>query len=257
MNMTEKGDRLLIAAIEDKRVQCEERCMMTHTGFLDMRQAAEAAAFVKGSDALLWGGYEDAERRICIFLPEYMTEEDIMTGDDCPLCILRVTLPKNGGGKLSHRDYLGSLLALGIDRSVAGDILVRPDGADIIVLKGMADYLQRNYSGAGRTVFAKSETLPLSELDPGVQETYEKRDTVASLRLDGLVASAFNLSRGKAQEAIKQGLVSLNSFPADKPDMAVEEGSRLVLRGMGKAVLSNIGGTTRKDRITITWTRFK
>lgn len=256
--MTDKDGRLLLAAVEDKRVQCEDRCMMTHTGFLDMRQAAEASAFLRGCPgALLWGGFEDAERRICIFLPEYMSEEDAKAGDDCPLRILRVTLPKNGGGQLSHRDYLGALLALGVDRSVAGDILVRPDGADIIVLESMSDYLQRNYASAGRTVFAKTEILPLSQLRLGDQVTYEKRDTVASLRLDGLVASAFGLSRGKAQEAIRQGLVSLNSFPAEKPDMPVEEGSRLVLRGMGKAILTSIGGTTRKDRITIIWTKFK
>lgn len=256
--MINKDDQLLLAAVEDKRIQCEERSMMTHTGFLDMRQAAEASAALRGiAGAMLWGGYEDAERRICIFLPEYMSEEDARSGEDCPLRILRATLPKNGGGSLSHRDYLGALLALGIDRSVAGDILVRPDGADIIVLESMADYLQRNYAGAGRTVFAKTEVLPLSELDLGNQETFEKRDTAASLRLDGLVASAFNLSRGKAQEAIRQGLVSLNSFPAEKPDMTVEEGSKLVLRGMGKAILTSIGGTTRKDRITIIWTKYK
>lgn len=253
-----KEDQLLFAAIEDKRRQCEERCMMTHSAFLDMRQAAELSRAMQGfSGVFLWGGYEDAERRICIFLPEYLAEDDARSGEECPLRILRVTLPKNGGGSLSHRDYLGALLALGIERSVAGDILVRPDGADIIVLESMADYLQRNYTGAGRCVFAKTELLPIDQLSFGNQETYEKRDTVASLRLDGLVASAFNLSRGKAQEAIRQGLVSVNSFPAEKPDMAVREGCRLVLRGMGKAILSTVGGTTRKDRIAIVWTRFK
>lgn len=251
-------DDMLLAAIDDKRAQCEERCKMTHTGFLDMRQAAEAAGFLRGcTNVLLWGGYDDAERRICVFLPEYMTAEDAKDGGDCPLRVLRVTLPKNGGGSLSHRDYLGALLALGVDRSVAGDILVRKDGADIIVLESMADYLQRNYSGAGRTVFAKTEILPVGRLDRGSQESFEKRDTVASLRLDGLVASAFNLSRGKAQEAIRQGLVAVDSFPAEKPDMNVAEGSRLVLRGMGKAVLTTVGGTTRKDRITVVWTKFK
>lgn len=256
--MNVKSDGLLLAAIEDKRIQCEERGMMTHTGFLDMRQAAEAAGALRGAaGALLWGGYGDAERRICVFLPEYMTEKDARGGDDCPLRVLRVTLPKNGGGRLSHRDYLGALLALGVDRSVAGDILVREDGADIIVLESMADYLQRNYSGAGRTVFAKTEILPIEQLDPGTHETFEKRDTVASLRLDGLVASAFNLSRGKAQEAIRQGLVAVDSFPAEKADMTVAEGSRLVLRGMGKAILTTVGGTTRKDRITIIWTKYK
>ena len=258
MDRFTKDDGLLLATIEDKRRQCEERCMMTHTGFLDMRQAAEAASALRGADgAFLWGGYDDAERRICVFLPEYMTAEDAKGGGDCPLRVLRVTLPKNGGGKLSHRDYLGALLALGVDRSVAGDILVRDDVADIVVLEGMADYLQRNYSGAGRTVFAKTEILPIEDLNQGSQETFEKRDTVASLRLDGLVASAFNLSRGKAQEAIRQGLVSVNSFPAEKPDMPVAEGSKLVLRGMGKAILGTVGGTTRKDRIAIVWIKFK
>lgn len=256
--MTTKDDQLMLAAIEDKRLQCQERSMMTHTSFLDMRQAAEAARMLFGAgDAFLWGGYDDAERRICVFIPEYLEAGDVKTGEDCPLSVLRVTLPKNGGGKLSHRDYLGALLALGIDRSVTGDILVRDDGADMIVLSSMAEYLQRNYTGAGRTVFAKTEIVSIDRLDPGSQETFEKRDTVASLRLDSLAASAFNLARGKAQEAIRQGLVSVNSFPAEKPDMQIEEGSKIVLRGMGKAILSTVGGTTRKDRIAIIWTKFK
>ena len=82
------------------------------------------------------------------------------------------------------------------------------------------------------------------------------RDTVASLRLDNVIASAFQLSRAKAADAIRAGIVFVNSMQVEKPDMQVEEGSKLVLRGKGKAFLREVGGRTRKDRITIIIERY-
>ena len=82
------------------------------------------------------------------------------------------------------------------------------------------------------------------------------KDTVASLRLDNVIASAFRLSRAKAAEAIRSGLVFVNSMESEKPDMQVEEGSKLVLRGKGKAYLREVGGRTRKDRTYIVIERF-
>ena len=81
-------------------------------------------------------------------------------------------------------------------------------------------------------------------------------DTVASLRLDNVTASAFSLSRAKAAEAIRGGIVFVNSAQCEKPDMQVTEGDKLVLRGKGKAYLRQVGGRTRKDRIAIIIERF-
>ena len=98
--------------------------------------------------------------------------------------------------------------------------------------------------------------MPLSELYIPESRTVTVSDTVASLRLDNVISSAFQLSRAKAADAIRSGLVFVNSLQCEKPDTQVEEGSKLVLRGKGKAYLRNVGSRTRKDRIYITIERF-
>ena len=172
------------------------------------------------------------------------------------LPVIRAEVPKNSqasksGRPLTHGDYLGALMGLGVRRSVIGDILVSESGADIIVLKEMADYLMQNLVSAGKASITASE-IPLSELRVPETERKEFSDTVASLRLDAVLASAFRLSRGKAAEAINQGLVFVDHLQATRTDMVVSEGAELVIRHLGKAKLTEVGKRTRKDRIRIT-----
>ena len=249
----EKEERLLMATIEDKKLQCERQYMITHTSFLDVHQRSLAEGMLKYDRCIFYGGYEDAERAIVIFLPDYATEESIK--DDNPLAILRVTAPK-GSRKLTHRDYLGSILGLGIDRSVTGDIIVKEDGADIIILKDMGEFLLANYEKAGRTSL-KAELIDIDQLDTGLVNIQEKRDTVASLRLDSVVSSAFGLARGKAQEAVKGGIVFVNNVQCMKPDLTMNEGDKIVLRGRGKVVLREVNGRSRKDRICIVLDKYQ
>ena len=205
-------------------------------------------------DGILFGGYEDAERRIMAFLPEYW-ESTWLMNDESPLAVLRVSIPK-GSRKLTHRDYLGAILSLGVERGVVGDILVREDGADIIILREMADFFLANLVRAGRDNLSCC-ILPLEKLDTGSVTIETFRDTVASLRLDNVVSSVFKTSRGGAQEAIRQGVVSLNDRQTLKPDAEVREGDKIVLRGRGKAVLKEVGGRSRKDRLTLIFDRYK
>lgn len=255
------SDELLIAKLEDKINQASDRYMIVAGDFIDTHQRKVAEDFVRSRKlpvrAMFYGGYEDAERCMPVFLPDYVE----MDGETVPeevrdlLRIIRVSVPK-GGRQLSHRDYLGSLLALGLDREVTGDILVRKaddrsgGGADIIVQAEIADFIELNYDKAGRTSL-KVETLPIDSLDTGSISIEQKQDTVASLRLDSICASAFGLSRAKAAEAIRRGIVSVNSVEALKVDMEIHEKDKIVMRGKGKTVLDEIGGTSRKDRIRI------
>jgi len=247
----EKEEKLLLAAIEDKAKKCIRTDSPQHTGFLSPEQCASAEDICRRGHyrAMLYGGFEDAERRVMIFLPDYLEEEDIPEQYQ-PVSALRAELPK-GAKKLSHRDYLGAMLGLGVERSVIGDILVRDDGADIIVLSEMADYFVRNFEKAGR-MNVKVCSIELDSVRQAYTSVSEITDTVASLRLDNIVSSAFRLSRGGAQEAVRQGLVSVNGRQCLKPDMPVEPMDKIVLRGKGKAVLKDAGGRSRKDRIIVT-----
>ncbi len=241
-----KEDDILLANIGNKMDQCLANDMITSSGFLDMRQrllVEGACRRRKGPVYSFYGGYDDAERTVAVFLPDYARLED-----DNPLALLRII--QDGYKELSHRDYLGSLTGLGIKREMIGDILVRRDGADVIVLKKMADFLLLHYEKAGR-VNLKVEIKPIEYLIIPEARFEEKRDTVASLRLDNVIASAFSLSRSSAAESINDGIVFINGLQCEKTDHLVKEGDKLVVRGKGKALLEIVGGVTRKDRTVI------
>ena len=284
------NDELLIARLEDKIDQAADKYMLTAGDFLDMHQRKIAEDYCKSRKLpvryIFYGGYADAERCMPVFLPDYIElqaggaagatgestggaagENVTGTAMQIPeeiaelLSVVRVTAPK-GGRILTHRDYLGSLLALGLDREVTGDILVRgPDaktggGADIIVETGVAEFIEMNYNKAGHTNLTV-EILPIGALDTGLVNIVKKRDTVASLRLDNIVSSAFAVSRSKAAEAIRRGIVSVNSVECLKVDRIIEEGDRVTLRGKGKIALAEVGGKSRKDRIIVTFNLYR
>ena len=143
-------DKLLLAGLLDKEQTCEQRGYLTHTKFLDLKQRALCTDAVRlagaTGHALFWGGYEDAERGIYLFYPDYMDAESAKLS--APLALLRAR--KRREDTLTHRDYLGSLMGLQIDRSVVGDILVHEEGADIIVLEDMAEFILMHFAKAGR-----------------------------------------------------------------------------------------------------------
>lgn len=273
---------LFLAFLQDKWNQCQDRYMITHTPFLDLAQQSAAASFFKGllgksplsgpgglpfwpakggPGICFYGGYPQSERNLCLFFPDYLPGEspqELLSHlqsqpEDDPIALLRLTHSK--GQSLSHRDYLGSLLGLGIKRETLGDISVREDGGDVLILRELSDFLLSSYHKAGRTSLKADLLSPGDFLPPQIQ-TKRFRDTVASLRLDSVIASAFQMSRTKAAEGIRSGLVYVDSLQTEKHDKPVSEGARLVFRGKGKAVLEKIEGTTKKDRILITICRY-
>ena len=274
-------DKLILAQAEDRLEQCQAYDMLTHTGFLDARQQSlvRRAFGERRGDVRIayYGGYGDADRVIMAALPYYMQFEESFgmhdaardeerDADGTPeavrelLTVIRATVPKGStasrsGRALSHSDYLGALTGLGLKRTVIGDILVRDDGADIIVLTDIADFLMNTFASAGRSHLSL-ERLPIEALKLPERTVTEIHDTVASLRLDALLAAAFRLPRGKAADAIRQGLVFVDHLEATKADMSVEEGAELVIRHKGKVRLAAVGGRSRKDRINVTFEKF-
>lgn len=247
--MTE--DELIIAKTEDKVTQAADGYYLTNTGIMDTHEQAVARSVINrapGVRCFLYGGYDDAERRMLVCVPKDYPVSDEEAVDGL-LKVLRVRKPAISR-QLTHRDYLGSILGLGIERRLVGDILVRDDGADIIIVPEIADFLVKEYHQAGRTE-VKTSVAELSDLIVPEGRTEIIKDTVSSLRLDSVISSAFRLSRGKAAEAIKGGIVSVDHIECLKPDARVEEGSVLVLKGKGKAVLQEVGEESRKGRLRI------
>lgn len=244
-------DKLIKAKIEDRILQCRDGYYVTSTGFLDSHEQSVAGSLAKhaaGVRTLLYGGYEDAERRMLVCMPADipMRAEDAVEG---LIQVLRVSRPA-GSRELTHRDYLGSILGLGIERRLVGDILVRDDGADIFIVPEIGNFLLQEYIQAGRCS-VRTELADVADAVIPELRTEMISDTVSSVRLDSVVASAFRISRSKAADAVRKGMVSVDHAECLKPDAGVNEGSAIVLKGKGKAVLAETGGESRKGRIRI------
>ena len=249
-------DDLITAKIEDRIAQCRDGWYVTATGFLDSHEQALATAASRhaaGVRTYMYGGYEEAERRMLVCVPSDLplSAEEAKDG---LIRVLRVTKPAISRD-LTHRDYLGSLLGLGIERRLTGDILVRPDGADVLILPGIGEFLVNELHRIG-PVEVKTEIIPAEELKVPEVRFEIIRDSLSSIRLDSVVSSAFRISRSKAADAIRKGLVSMDHAECIKPDASVSEGSSIVLKGKGKAVLAETGGESRKGRIRIVIKRF-
>lgn len=244
-------ERTLLARALDKLTEAE-RGAPAHTPFLSTAQqdAVNRLLPAAGYPRHLWaGGYEDAERKVCAFLPDWQTEDDW----EPPFTALRCTW--QSGEKLTHRDFLGAILGQGLDREKVGDLLVGDGVCDAIVFKEVAPYLVQSWSEAGRAKLHVEE-LPLAAIEPPAKTVKTVHDTVSSLRLDAVMSSGFSISRGKAAGLIAAGKVELDHRPCMKPDRAVGQGEVITCRGLGKCVLTEIGGPSRKGRIMIVLERY-
>lgn len=249
----ERSDQLLLARVWDKYEQSQRKNIPAATVFLSPREGHIAkglldAAGVRGG-YVFDGGYEDAERKILIFLPDWAEEP---TGEE--LVFLRAEFHGEDSA-LTHRDLLGSLLGLGVTRERVGDILVSPHSADIVAAPSLREFFLREWDQAGRVKLTVSEITRDALCVPQAQ-VKTVRDTVPSLRLDAVVASGFSMSRGRAAELIAAGKVHLDHVPCLKCDKSVSEGAVITVRGLGRARLTGVGGLTKKGRTGITIERY-
>ena len=224
----------------------QRRDALLCTGFLTPAEQAQALAWVREyPNARFSGGYEEAERRVLLLLPSYLEEE---AAQQEALGAMLVQTPFSHG--LTHRDYLGALLGLGIKRECLGDILVQEQSAVVIALSRMLPFLQEHLSEVGRFA-AHPQALELSDIPLPEKRVKTVRCTVPQLRLDCVAAAAFSLSRSRISEAIAQGAVSLNHAPCLQRDRTVAQGDAISVRGLGKAHVTQIGGRSKKDRLWV------
>lgn len=249
-------DRLLLAKVLDRAEQAQSRNIPAATDFLSPQQQMLAMdllrlAGIPETGYVRLGGYEGAERNILLFLPDWLEAED--AAEQSPIRCLRAAFRSEYS--LNHRDFLGSLMGMGIVREKVGDILVSSDSADLIVLESVADFLRQSWDSAGRA------KLTVTEIDPAhihipVAKVQEVRDTVSSLRLDAVASTGFRMARGKAAELIASGRVQVNWRECTKPDKLLAAGDTVSARGFGKFELTEVGGTTRKGRNSIVLKRY-
>lgn len=252
LSLTEQ-DSVFLARVVDSANLCRTRSIPKYIGFIDERQAVLAAHKLDSigfSNYCFRGGYDDAKRVFLCILPDYMSREE---HDEYPVfcCYFRF----RDCDELSHRDFLGSLMALGIKRETIGDILVKKGEAVVFTTETVSQMILSDISKVGRIGVRVS--CEFVDPFPFVQEFDLIEGTISSLRLDCITAFVTNLSREKSATLISAKNVSINHFECTDLSKNISSNDIISIRGYGRFVLDEIGPTTRKGRIRITIKKYK
>lgn len=213
-------------------------------GFLDpaeLEYIKEISKYERQAKVIFWGGFCDAERKFVA-----VTQDDLFN-EEFP--IVAISLIFRVEDKLSHRDFLGSFMSLGINRNCLGDILCQDGKAVVFVKKELESYFLTNI-----TKIAKVGVKCFAGTNGGLPNAHSFLDmsgVVASERADCVVAFLMKSSREKAVKAIKSGIVIRNYKELTSVSDKISENDKISVRGMGKFLVSKLGPLTKKERMVI------
>lgn len=234
----------------------QKRGIPRNTGFLSDREQALASAAMNREDCTygrFWGGWEQAERKVlCLEPPDTWQLEPVAV---LQLTALNAQPPRVPG----HRDYLGAILGLGLDRACLGDLLPDPRDPRIMyafVLEDKVEFLAEELHQAGSwSVRAQlCDRVPPEVLAEPERELHDT--TVSSLRADAVLAAMMHTSRTIAAQAISGGKVEINHLPLRSASEPVYTGDLFTVRGAGRWRVKEVGGTSRKGRLFITYFQY-
>ncbi len=259
---TNDAQKLLASRVEDI-LRLSERGELVCGNFLTPGEAAyvlTVARELRSFDRiLLFGGYPDAERKRIMALPSFVTELDgsveekarTYFPEEMSRAVRAIKIQGSGYRELSHRDYLGSILALGIERPAVGDVVVQDEHSAVVFCTDkIFDYLASGIDRIASDKVTVCEFIP-DESFGAKREFLPIRDTVASNRLDCVVGALTNLSREKAQTLIRSGLCEVNYLVEQRVDAAIKVPSVVSVRGYGKFNVLSFDGETRRGRLRL------
>ncbi|MEE1238907.1 MAG: YlmH/Sll1252 family protein [Acutalibacteraceae bacterium] len=239
---------LFKARIKDTADICHKTSRPKYLGFLSAEEAVLAGQLLKNATCRtsFYGGYQGAERQMLGCFPDWM-EEDFFP-------INALTFKYRESDTLSHRDFLGSLMALGIKRETVGDILTEQGRAVVFVTDEIYEYIKNQVTKIGRTGVTVIEgyIAPLPKGDKLAEFT----DTAASDRIDCIISALCGFSRAAALEALSQGLVTVNSVSVSKATKSVCEGDIVSVRGKGRFLIGSLENRTKKNRIIVNYKKY-
>ncbi len=234
--------QLLLSRLEDL-IYSSDYSGCSYMGFLNERECSVSVSYLRnrGVTFTMYGGYKNATRvYICI------ADED--ASPDFPISVLQIK--SKGNKELTHRDFLGSLMGLGIKRECIGDIVtVNKNEAIIFVRDDVAQYIIRELDKVGR------ESVSVCEFTGDTDNLSNKTEAfsliVTSMRADNFVSACINSSRNAAVDLISSDMVFLNYVQVNKPSQNITEGDVISIRGYGKFIVGEIAGRTKRDRLVI------
>lgn len=252
-------EKLLISRAYDLIGSAERNGVPCFLPFLNEKQQSAVSSLPHkncGARLVFYGGYESAERKCAGFFPDFLFyDENYLPEDDFPIKV--ITARGSGFRSLSHKDFFGSLMALGIKRETIGDISVSDDGfcATIPCLEKTADFLVENFTSAANDKLI-CEKLDCRDAHFPERKFTQFSDTIPSTRLDAVVAACCNISRESADRLIRAGSVILSHSECTDKARLCREGDNISIRHHGRFVLFEIGDKNKKDRLRVTFRKF-
>ena len=262
----ENARDLFEARLEDALRKCASGSVV-QVPFLTMRERrrAERILNVRGmrDSYWFWGGHKAAERTCLFLLPDYLvailpedtTEREAALPDylaeELTDAVVSLSIKGSGFRNLTHRDYLGAVLGLGIERDAIGDVAVQDEHSAVLFCpRTLAGFFIGELTKVGADTVRCRECV-IDETFTDGKQYRSISDTVASPRLDCVVAALCNLSREAAQNAVRGGLVEVDFEPEERVDAVLEPPITVSVRGHGRFILRSFDGETRKGRLRL------
>ena len=246
IKMTEA--EILTAKIKDLDRLASQRNITKSTRFLSLSEQSVLHSLEKElcGKHFLYGGHENCDRAVCIWPADYESEEECRE----IVRLVKVSpINRRFSDELTHRDFLGALMNLGIERDLTGDILVDENTGYVFCLKEAAGLI------TGELMSEKHTSVVCVEIpaeDFNLQPKFrELRINVASERLDAVIAAVYKLSRSEAEELIASEKVFAGGISAKSNSARLKEGTRVSVRGKGKFIFDGIENETKKGRLYI------
>ena len=246
-------DKLLLSKIYDKIKFTHNRNQIQTTSFLDGYEQTVVEKFLKlcqEKNFLLEGGFPEAERKMLFLFPDKL-EEKASTFVKNFIKVIGITLPKELQGTYHHREYLGGLMKLGVEREKIGDIIVNEQGADILVQSDIVSFFLSHLPDLTR--FPKAQIVEKEITELKIEQTKKESMVilVPQLRLDVVLSEILHLSRSKASDFIEQERVFVNYELKTKNATTLKQGDILTIRGKGKYEIGEILSQTAKGKFRL------
>lgn len=239
--MTEKQKRF-----QELADRSNEKGYAVYSDFLGIAEISELCAMRFSGPVNLWGGYENAERCVACFGDrEYLDDKS-----DYPIkCILIKPVNQKFADTLSHRDFLGSLMGLGIRREVLGDIIISENKGYLFCLETISDYITQNLTQVRHTTVNCELT---DDIPTNILPQPENREIiVSSERLDVIVSAIYNMSRSQVLPIFHTEKVFVNGAVKTSPSATLNIGDKVSVRGFGRFIYHGVLRHTKKDRLVI------
>lgn len=243
-------DKLIMAKAQDLVELSYKNGNSAFSGFLNEREVSLSLSALKQmcfTDFLLFGGYENAARLILGVFPS-----GIENSDEClkEFTIDRIEVLFKSEKEIFHKDFLGAVMALGIKRAMIGDFLIESGRCVFFAKPSVTDFVCNELKSVGR-VGVSCKKIDSFEPLPVILPTVSKTFSVASMRLDNIVSGFSGLSREQAKLVVCNKEVFLNYMVADNVATKIHAGDVVSIRKMGKFIINDTFGVTKKGRIKV------